>query len=457
MSIAFGEVLVGTLMLGLVMPVDAQTQKTRGEVLTQLSQAESAFKSQATDATRLNLVRLLYQSGDFWRADTLARPFRESTATADSALDLAAKLSHLLGRYDESIGLYQRLDTMRAGKVQRQIMAKVGQFMALNQQNRYDRIKALEFPAGVVLPQVKLTTAFQSNPYRIEWKDEKREAEVEWHSSDPLPQFSIEVNGVPLNVLYDTGGDILILDEEVAKSLGVTSVASASGRFGGGMVGQFGFGKVDRVTVGAVTIHDVPVMIMPAKRFTFDKKYPLSGIFGTALTRQFLTTLDYRNQKLILRERTAANAAAIRRAIGGDLAAEIPFVLDATHLMMARGELNGKTGLTWFIDSGLAMQAAFTGPIQTLNYTGIPVPETKMPEGTVGGGGGKWASGIFDIKSLSLGPLRQTGLKGEYGARPPESLWAHGYLEDGLLSHNFLRKYSSWTLDFDSMTYLFVK
>jgi hypothetical protein len=432
MRIAFRGVLVGTLLLNTPVSADAQNKRTRADVLVELSQAESAFKSQATDATRLNLVRLLYQSGDFWRADTLARPFRESTTTADSALDLAAKLSHLLGRYDESIGLYQRLDTMRAGKVQPQIMAKVGQFMAFNQQNRYDRIKALEFPAGVVLPQVK-------------------------HRSDPLPQFSIEVNGVPLNVLYDTGGDILILDEEVAKALGVTSVASASGRFGGGMVGQFGFGKVDRVTVGAVTIHDVPVMIMPAKRFTFDKKYPLSGIFGTALTRQFLTTLDYRNQKLILRERTAANAAAIRRAIGGDLAAEIPFVLDATHLMMARGELNGKTGLTWFIDSGLAMQAAFTGPIQTLKYTGIPVPETKMPEGTVGGGGGKWASGIFDIKSLSLGPLRQTGLKGEYGARPPESLWAHGYLEDGLLSHNFLRKYSSWTLDFDSMTYLFVR
>lgn len=441
----------------MAMPAHAQDKRTRADVLAELARAESAFTSQPSDAIRHRLVRLLYQSGDFWRADTLARPFRESSAPADSALDLAAKLSHLVGRYDEAIAGYQRLEAMRAGSVQQQVMAKVGQFMAFNQQNRYDRIKAIEFPAGVVLPQVRLTTAFTGNPYRIEWKDEKRVAEVDWHTSDPLPQFSIDVNGVPLNVLYDTGGDILILDEEVAKALGVTSVASASGRFGGGMVGQFGFGKVDRVTVGSVTIHDVPVMIMPARRFTFDQTYPLSGIFGTALTRQFLTTLDYRNQKLILRERTAENARAIRRAIGGDLAAEIPFVLDATHLMMARGALNAKTGLTWFIDSGLAMQAAFTAPIQTLNYTGIPVPETKMPEGTVGGGGGKWASGIFDIRSLSLGPLQQTGLKGEYGARPPDSYWSQGYIQDGLLSHNFLRKYGSWTLDFDSMTYLFAR
>jgi hypothetical protein len=444
-------------MLATQMPAHAQDKRTRADVLTELAQAEASYKSQSTDATRLTLARLLYQSGEFWRADTLARPFRESKAPSDSALELAARLSFLVGRYEEANTLYDRLAAMRAGNVQRQVMARVGQMFALNQLNSFDRVKALPFPPGVVLPQVKLMASFDSAPYRIEWKDEKRTAEVEWFTRDPLPQFPIEVNGVPLNVLYDTGGDILILDEEVAKALGVVSVASASGKFGGGMVGQFGFGKVDRVTVGSVTIHDVPVMIMPAKRFTFDKRHPLAGIFGTALTRQFLTTLDYKNQKLILRERTADNARAIRRELGGDLAAEIPFVLDASHLMMARGGLNGKTGLTWFMDSGLAMQAAFTAPIQTLNYTGIPVPETRMPEGTVGGGGGKWASGIFDITSLSVGPLQQTSLKGEYGARPPESYWANGFIVDGLVSHNFLRQYSSWTLDFNSMTYLFAR
>ena len=30
-----------------------------------------------------------------------------------------------------------------------------------------------------------------------------------------------------------------------------------------------------------------------------------------------------------------------------------------------------------------------------------------------------------------------------------------GYIQDGLISHQFLRQYSSWTLDFDAMTYIF--
>lgn len=437
--------------------MDAQDKRTRADVLIELTRAEATFKASADDVSRFQLARLLYQAGEFWRADELARPFGRAAAPGDSALELAARLAFLTGRYEEADSLYDRLATMRAGNVSKQVMANVGRMFALMQRNRFDRIRALNFPAGVVLPQVKLTTAFDSNPYRIAWKDDKRMAEAPFIATDPLPQVSIEVNGVPLHVLYDTGGDILILDDEVAKALGVTIVAKATGRFGGGMPAELGFGKVDRVTVGSVTIHDVPVMILPAKRFTFDKKYPLSGIFGTALSRQFLTTLDYRKGRIVLRERSAENAKAFRDELGANLAAEVPFVLDATHLMMARGGLNGKEGLTWFMDSGLAAEAAFTAPIQTLSYTGIPVPETKMPQDGVGGGGGKWASGSFDIRSLSVGSLTQTGLRGEYGARPPDSYWAQGFIVDGLLSHKFLRKYGSWTMDFDSMTYLFEK
>jgi hypothetical protein len=206
-----------------------------------------------------------------------------------------------------------------------------------------------------------------------------------------------------------------------------------------------------------VTIYDVPVMILATKRFTLDPKYPLSAIFGTALMRQFLGTIDYRNRKIVLRERTPDNGRAVRSALEGRLAAEVPFVLDATHLMHARGSLNEKEDLTYFIDSGLAMDAGFSAPIQTLRYAGIPVPETKVPEGGLGGGGGKFATGSFPIKSLTLGPLRQTGVRGEYGARPPESYWDRGFIADGLLSHGFLKQYGSWTIDFDSMTYLFEK
>jgi hypothetical protein len=93
------------------------------------------------------------------------------------------------------------------------------------------------------------------------------------------------------------------------------------------------------------------------------------------------------------------------------------FALDSTHLMLARGSLDDRDGLLFFVDSGLASEAAFTAPAHTLRHAGIPVPEMRVPEGP-GGGGGAFASGEFPIERLALGELVQTDLKGEYGSRP---------------------------------------
>ncbi|MFQ6038494.1 MAG: hypothetical protein ACE5LV_07750, partial [Candidatus Aminicenantales bacterium] len=72
-------------------------------------------------------------------------------------------------------------------------------------------------------------------------------------------------------------------------------------------------------------------------------------------------------------------------------------------------------------------------------------------------GGGKWASATFPINTVGLGPLVQRDVLGEYGSRPPESYWSLGFIQDGLISHRFLRRYASWTLDFDRMTYIFTE
>jgi hypothetical protein len=439
-------------------PERAVDPRTRADLLRELSEAERAHRRAPSDpAAQLAHGRLLYQAGEFWRARDLLAPLAASPNVADEALELAARLEYLTGRYDAAERLYDRLIEARAGNLSKQVLAKVGKLFVYYQRNRFDRIVELGFPAGVQLPNLALAKAFEQAPYRLEWHADPKVSEVPFYALEPLPQFPIEVNGVPLNMLFDTGGDALILDDEIARALGVTSVATAMGTFGGGLRSPIGFGKVDRVKVGTVTLHQVPIMILAAKRFTFDQRHPIGGVFGTALMRQFLGTIDYRNRKIVLRERTAANAEAVRRDLKDRLAAEIPFVLDATHLMHARGSLDGKEGLTFFIDSGLAMDAAFTAPVQTLQYAGIPVPEPQLQEGGVGGGGGKYPTAAFPIKSISLGPLRHASVRGQYGSRPPASYWERGFIADGLLSHGFLKRYGSWTIDFDSMTYLFEK
>ena len=200
-------------------------------------------------------------------------------------------------------------------------------------------------------------------------------------------------------------------------------------------------------------------MILPTKRFSADfgdGQYTVGGIVGTQTLRQFLGTLDYENGQLILRERAPASERRLREELGDRLVAEIPFVLDASHHMMVRGRLNEKSGLTFLVDSGLADEVAACGlPIQTLEYLGIPEPEIADDEETVGGGPGVWASGTFGLDTVSMGPLTQENITGSYGGTPPSAYWSRGFIQDAVISHRFLRQYSSWTLDFDRMVYVF--
>jgi hypothetical protein len=38
-----------------------------------------------------------------------------------------------------------------------------------------------------------------------------------------------------------------------------------------------------------------------------------------------------------------------------------------------------------------------------------------------------------------------------------DSYWSRGFIWDGLISHQFLKNFGSWTIDFDAMTFIFVK
>ena len=64
--------------------------------------------------------------------------------------------------------------------------------------------------------------------------------------------------------------------------------------------------------------------------------------------------------------------------------------------------------------------------------------------------------GYFPIVSLGLGTLIQEDLIGEYSPGNSESYRGNGFIQDGLISHQFLRKYA-WTIDFDEMEFIFAE
>jgi len=428
--------------------VSAERAETRADVLAQVEAAAARLVEDPTDtAARLGYAQVLLESGAFERARREVAPLLDMPEPSADAVLLAARLAYFTGDYGEAERLYGEILWRDPANPR----AATGLVSTYYQTNAFAR--AAELPeavrSGVKLPTLDLMLAFGGEaPYRVAWAGE-HEAVVTFLATAPLPVIEVTVAGRPLKAIIDTGADCFILDSGIAGELGVRPVASMMGTFAGGMQAEVGFARVDSLALGGVTLRSVPVSLLPTTPLTLGE-HEIGGIVGTAVLRQFLSTLDYPNGKLVLRERAPGAGEAFLAASEGRIADVVPFYLQGTHFILAHGSLNGRDGLLFHVDSGLAGEAAFGAPRQTLAYAGIPVPEVEVRENTVGGGGGGFATGTFEIAELGLGRLTRRDLVGSYGALPPDSYWRLGFIVDGLISHNFLREHA-WTFDFDGM------
>lgn len=80
-----------------------------------------------------------------------------------------------------------------------------------------------------------------------------------------VPALTVEVNGEPVNMIFDTGGGELYLDSEIADAMGIKVISKAMGTYAGGLQAEYGYGKADSVKIGDVTLKQVPINIKPLK------------------------------------------------------------------------------------------------------------------------------------------------------------------------------------------------
>ena len=444
---------VPVVCMAQVPPMPEEPTEHRGHALQDLAEARAAFEEDRNDEARLEYAKLLYETGYFELAEDAVTPLLGAAEPPVDGVMLAARVAYLSGRYEEAEHLFGA--ALARDPENRRALA--GLIFTYYQTNRYAR--CLELPEEVrekiQIPHMDMMLAFEGEePYRAAWRGGPR-TEVPFLVADPLPVVEVEIDGHKVTALIDTGGDAFILDPEIADSLGIEIVASMMGMFGGGMEAEVGFAKADSLTLGGVTLHSVPLSVLPTRGFVLGG-HKIGGILGTGVLKQFLSTLDYPNDRLILRERSGEASGAFDTEVRGSVEDEVPFYLHSTHFLMAKGSLNGYDGLVFHIDSGLAGEAAFSATELTLEYVGIPTPEVAVHENVVGGGGGGFAIGSFPVETLGLGNLVQTDLIGSFGAQPPASYRMLGFIQDGLVSHNFLRQYA-WTIDFERMRMVFTK
>jgi predicted aspartyl protease len=289
----------------------------------------------------------------------------------------------------------------------------------------------------------QLATFNDVTPYLIEGAEMTR---VPFALTDPLPLIYVSINGSePLPFIIDTGGAEVILDRAMIEKVGAIQSGTIQTE-GGGTAGNMGLGKIDSITLGDITVRNVPIHIMNTEPFAeiYTGSVPVKGVIGTCLLMHFLPTIDYLNGCLILRRKTADTPT--------DAAKVLPFWLAQTHYMVTYGTLNGNEPMLFFIDTGLAGKG-FSVPEATAREEGIALDWSKADKGVVAFG----ASETVDVtaKQLTLGTgeheIVAHNLNGIVFKKPLE-VFGHrlGFWIGGLVSHQFFREYAL-TLDFVQM------
>jgi hypothetical protein len=284
-------------------------------------------------------------------------------------------------------------------------------------------------------------------PYRIEGPPAI--SSLKFVVTDPLPVVEVRLNGgTKMNFFIDTGGGELIVDSETAKNARLPVFGSETGTFAGGKQSGFEFGRAESLALGDFTVRDLPVQIMPVRRFSgpvFGGRQ-VEGIIGTVLLYHFLPTLDYPEGRLILRRRNPEGQAAFEKEIQGEKCITVPFWMAGDHYMVGWGTVNNRRPFLFFVDTGLA-GGGFTCPESTIREAGIKLPEKPAGEGI--GGGGKVQVFPFVVEELSFGEAKAKNVRGLFSG--PFTLEdAFGFHIGGLISHGFFRPYAV-TFDFETM------
>lgn len=276
---------------------------------------------------------------------------------------------------------------------------------------------------------------------------EAGEAVVPFVTSDPLPVVRVVANGTTANFVVDTGADVA-LDPHFAAAIGVATAPSGMGTFAGGRQAPMQSGMLRSLAAGGAVADDVPVHVLSVPYSALFPNLHIDGVIGTTYFERFLATIDYPNNRLILRPRSVEGSAAFEAAAAQSHTSVVPCYLVGDHFVMAVAQVNAASGMFLF-DSGLAGGGLM--PSQLLVDTaGISLDRAHSSVGT--GAGGPVQAIPFVAQQIAVGTTVQRNVPGLFTPEgSPFGLFT--FTVWGAISNDFLRHYA-FTVDFDAMKLL---
>lgn len=233
----------------------------------------------------------LYKSGDFQKA-------REQYESAQESAERSLKLGTLAlmsNRLEDAERWLE--DARKQGAPDKDVDLQLG----LLAYRRNELGKAAEFFRKTgSLGRAEMAASFADEAlYTVNGPDE---VTIPFTVLDPLPVVRAKINCESVALLIDAGGPELILDDALVDEMGIPLIGSEeTGTFAGGRTAKHRYGRLDSLIFGDLSIEGVPLLVRPIKLPFGDE--PVRGIIGTILLHQFLSTIDYPGQALILRSK----------------------------------------------------------------------------------------------------------------------------------------------------------
>jgi hypothetical protein len=395
--------------------------------------AEAAAKAEPDDApTQIALARAAWAAGHFDAAIAASKATLAIVSDEPEAIVLLARGHVLRGELKEALAVLRKAAS--AG-LKADLVAREEAWIHYRRRDFGKLAKALDVAGNPVL--AGRFRSFVGKPVQATQPKSSCVTLVPMRASAPLAVVEIEVDGEPVLAIVDTGASDLILSATFASARGISVRPLGETPPGTPTVG---FGQAETVTVGDVTLANVPVDVFDDRAMTdmAGESLPnVKAVLGISLLSDFQVTVDVPGEALeLVGRRCKSDLEAHRTGTG------VPFWQHETHYLYIMAEMNDAEGI-YLVNTGMR-GADLTATQLAYAHAGVGTPVVR-----------DGVAPMVAIESFELGDTRLSGLESAFGFFEQQAT-ADGFRLDGMIGLGVMGK-RRWTIDFETRRIYFAE
>jgi hypothetical protein len=390
------------------------------------------------------LARAWFQVGDHARAATcLERARAIGVHEFDTAL-LTGRVARSEGRFAEAVEWLERAVRMRPDDWEAHEDLGLALYLGgrlAEAADHWERARALPgsgSPARTGLLETMRRVG--DHPYRVSGAGRERLRFVSGTGRAMVVPVVVDGRG-PFFFRIDAGSAEVVLGRSLAVELGLGTIAGGeAGAYVGERPVRFDYAVLDSLTLGATTLHGLPVAV--SDHPGLGGAQGVRGTLGFEALRRFRFCLDFPDSALWLEPLPSPEAAADTTrpawARPGAVAHRVPLLLRGTHLVVVYGRVNGGPERPFLLDTG-GPGIGLAAPTSTLAEAGIAVDTSEAHAGSSAAGPVGYLR--FTVGRLCIGGACRDSLAGVYGIFPSRLELSPNFRLAGLVENGFLSHY----------------